>query len=157
MDNAFLVIAVPIYFLLPCLPFIFSFCNRSPYFVWICLSVNYLSSTAFCLLLISLDVELITKMGLHTNPQETTDWSKGIILLWQQVNPQQEKYKIWDNIPISPPSTFATFLNFRYFGKILTPPRLWPNWDIFEFQTFLKNADPPSEQIGTFLNFRHFL
>ena len=30
-------------------------------------------------------------------------------------------------------------------------------WDIFEFGTFLKNVDPhPSDQIGTFLNFRHF-
>ena len=40
-----------------------------------------------------------------------------------------------------PPPTFGTFLNFRHFWKMLTPPFL-PNWDIFEFQTFLKNADP---------------
>ena len=40
-------------------------------------------------------------------------------------------------------------------GLIPPPSDLW---DIFEFQTFLKNVDPPpSYQIGTFLNFRHFL
>ena len=37
----------------------------------------------------------------------------------------------------------------------LTPPS--DLWDIFEFGTFLKNVDPPpSYQIGTFLNFRHY-
>ena len=38
--------------------------------------------------------------------------------------------------PPSPP-TFGTFLNFRHFWKMLTSPPIWPNWDIFEFQTFL--------------------
>ena len=50
----------------------------------------------------------------------------------------------------------------RKFGTMsqlgLTPPPPSNIWDIFEFQTFLKNVDPPpSDQIGTFSNVRHFL
>ena len=54
--------------------------------------------------------------------------------------------KIWDNVPIkvdpSPPSDLWDIFEFQTFLKNADPPFL-PNWDIFEFQTFLKNADPP--------------
>ena len=55
---------------------------------------------------------------------------------------------------------FTKIPNFLISGifEKCCPPPLLPNWDIFEFETFLKNVDPPpSYQIGTFLNFRDFL
>ena len=42
--------------------------------------------------------------------------------------------KIWDNVP-----------------NRLDPPPLSDIWDFFEFETYLKNADPPSR-----INLRHF-
>ena len=42
----------------------------------------------------------------------------------------------WKMLTPPPSYQIGTFWNFRHFWKMLTPP-LWPNWDIFEFQTFL--------------------
>ena len=48
--------------------------------------------------------------------------------------------KIWDNVPIR-----------------VDPPSPSDIWDIFEFETFLKNADPsPSNRFETFLKLRLF-
>ena len=56
--------------------------------------------------------------------------------------------KIWDNVPIrveppAPPDNWDIF-EFETFLKDVDPP-LWSIWDIFEIETILMSTNPPEQ------------